>query len=360
MSNTGKLRISSFPNPFAGNPYLTVFYAALERKGVEYVRSGHFGQEWLRANRGQIDVIHFHWVGVYYEDSHGKVSFGRLFAFLMKIWFARALGYQVVWTMHNLYPHNRPRDWKAWLCRFLFLHSISAVFVTFKMAATDIERLFRRRRNVFLLPHGNYKDVYPQIPARSEARAQLGLPDDPFIFFLFGGISPYKGAHTAIQAMDQLRGKGVRLVVMGQCLIPDYEAEINRLAAGNPDVTLLIGKDDVPDEEVCRWMAAVDCVLAPYDDIYTSGMLYLAATFGKPIIAPRIGVFEELGDAPFVYRYEKQDIKVGLPDQMIRASEGDAVRVGQAARAFSDAHDWSLITERTMCDLSALVGRPTN
>jgi len=357
MNNNEKIRISAFPNPFPGNPYLTIFYSALEKHGVEYVRSDYFGQEWLRQNRGAIDIIHFHWVGTFYEDAKGRISFRRLMAFLLKISFARLLGYRVVWTMHNLYPHNRPRGWKAWLCRFLFLHAVNAVFVTFKAAGTDIARLFGRRRNVFLLPHGNYQDVYPKIPTRSAARLKLGLPDDAFIFFLFGGISPYKGAHTAIQAMDTLRDRNIRLVVMGQCLLPSYEEEIRRLAENNPAVTLHVGKEDVPDDEVCLWMAAIDCVLAPYDDIYTSGMLYLAATFGKPIIAPRIGIFEELVEAPFVYLYEKHAVDTALPHRMIKASEDDVHRVTAAARAFTDAHHWSDITRQTARDLSTVLGR---
>lgn len=347
------MKISSFPNPFAGNPYLSLFYSALSEHGVSYVRSGHFGQEWLRENRGKIDFLHFHWVGAFYEDASGAISFSRLAAFLLKIWFARLLGYQIVWTMHNLYPHNRKRDWKAWLCRFLFLHSINAVFVTFEKASDDLRRIFRKEKNVFLLPHGNYRPVYPSIPTRNEARDRLGLNRDDFIFFLFGGISPYKGAHAAIRAMQEPSLEGSRLVVMGQCLNGDYEQQLTSLASGCSNVDLRLGKLDVSDEDVCLWMAAIDCVVAPYSDVYTSGMLYLAATFEKPIVSPKIGVFAGLEDVEFVFLYDASATPAGLPLAMRRAQEAEQAVVSSAARCFSDRHEWSAITARAAQSLAA-------
>ena len=113
--------IASFPNPFPGNPYLALLYTHLEREGVKYEYSGYFGQEWLRVNRGKIAFLHFHWIGDYYADPNGNTSISRLLFFVAKIWLARTLGYQVIWTMHNLYPHDRKRTFKEWFCRLLFV-----------------------------------------------------------------------------------------------------------------------------------------------------------------------------------------------------------------------------------------------
>ena len=345
MNTRERLTISSFPNPFPGNPYLGLLYSHLKTEGVNYVQSGHFGQQWLRENRGIVDFIHFHWIGGFYEDPKGRISFSRLVLFVGKLWMARALGYRTIWTIHNLYPHNRPRNIMAWVCRFLCIHSFSIVLLNFESARDDISRIFLRRRRVFVLPHGNYRPVYPHLPQKNVAREAVGIAQSSYVFFLFGGISPYKGGHKAIKALGSLVSPDARLVIMGQCLDAAYRRQLTQLAAEDRRVDARLGTEDVPDSVVCEWMAAIDCILAPYDDIYTSGVLYLAATFGKPVIAPRIGVYATLAD-DFLFLYEPADTDSQLPLCMQKAMCADTKFIARSSSRFADAHEWSDIARR--------------
>lgn len=341
MKNLSKpLIISSFPNPFPGNPYLTLLYSSLRNFGFSYVDSGYFGQEWLRKNSGVIDYLHFHWVGGYYENLQGENSFPRLAIFLGKIWVARILGFRIIWTAHNLYPHNRKRNFKSWIFRLLFVHSVNIVFVNFKSAKNDIAKIFWRRSNVYAIPHGNYRPVYPNIPLQEDARRSLGLEKDKIIYFLFGGISPYKGPHAAIAAFSKVCSEHGKLVIKGQCLIPEYAEKLKAMAESDSRVDLQLGHHDVSDPEVCQWMSAIDCVVAPYEDIYTSGMLYLAATFGKPIIAPRLGVFAELEHEGFIFLYDPLRVDTELPECMTKILSMDQEAIARAATRFADMHEW--------------------
>lgn len=333
--------IASFPNPRPGDSYLMLLYSHLEREGVKYEYSGYFGQEWLCANRGKISFLHFHWIGDYYADSEGNTSISRLLFFVAKIWLARALGYQVIWTMHNLYPHDRKRTLREWFCRLLFVQSVNLVFINFPSARHDLRRLFRRTRNVFVAPLGNYRPDYPDIPERASARRALGLSDDEYIFFLLGGIRPYKGVHKAIAALAHLMDEHVALIVMGQCLDQKYQSRLIALAEHDKRVKLMVGKEDFPNDLVNLWMAAIDCVLAPYEDIYTSATLYLAATFGKPIISPRKGIFTELDDVPFVITYDPEAGTNALTTKLSEVKQVDVDKVQQSARQFANAHEWS-------------------
>lgn len=335
------LTISSFPNPFAGNPYLTLLYSHLTQNGFSYVNSGYLGQEWLRENSKTVTYLHFHWVGSYYENDKGENSLLRLAIFLAKLWFARILGYRVVWTAHNLYPHNRPRNLKSWVFRFLFIHTVNIVFVHFKKAQADMANVFWRRSNVFVVPHGNYRPVYPEVPSYDAARSSVGLRLDEFVFFLFGGISPYKGAHTAIQAFRETDSAQARLVIKGQCLMSDYVERLKALSEPDSRVSLQLGSNDVPDSEVCLWMSAIDCVIAPYEDIYTSGMVYLAATFKKPIVVPRLGICAELEGEGFLFLYDPARVDTELPECMARAMAANREDVSSAASRFADKHEWS-------------------
>lgn len=341
-----EIKISSFPNPFQGNPYLNLLYSSLESEGVGYFPSGYFGQEWLRGNKNNATFIHFHWVGKFYENANGENSIPRLAMFLGKIWFARMLGYKVIWTAHNLYPHNRSRNLKAWIFRFLFVHSVNIVFVNFNRAKDEVARLFLLRSNVHVIPHGNYRPVYPVIPKQMDAKKALGLINSQFVFLLFGAIDPYKGPHSAIQSFSGFQRNDVRLIIKGQCLVPDYAEHLKALAGVDNRIELQIGRDDVSDAEVCQWMSAIDCVVAPYKDIFTSGVLYLAATFGKPIIAPRLGCFIEFEEEEFVFLYDPARIEIELFQCMERVLSADRDAVSEAAIKFADNHAWPDIAKK--------------
>jgi len=210
-----------------------------------------------------------------------------------------------------------------------------------KLIGGKLRRLFWRTRNVFVAPIGNYRPVYLDIPERASARRVLGLSDNEYIFFLFGGIRPYKGVHKAITALAQLTDERVALIVMGQCLDDKYQSQLTALAEHDKRVKLIIGKEDVPDDLVNLWMAAVDCVLAPYEDIYSSATLYLAATFGKPIISPRKGIFTELDNVPFVITYDPEADTSAIATKLLEVKQVDVDKIQQSARQFADAHEWS-------------------
>lgn len=340
----GTVAISSFPNPFPGNPYLDILYRHLAQEGILYVRSGHFGKEWLFANRGRVDWIHIHWPGYVYSDGKGGASLLKASIYVAKLWLARILGYRIVWTLHNLYPHNRRRNWKEWLARALIVHSVNTIVLTFPAAREDVRR-FGRRGWFPVIPIGNFRPVYPVIPDRLAARSALAIDPHAYVFLVFGGITPYKGAHAGIEAMRRIDSPTARLFVVGQCLEIGYRQHLETLAAEDPRVRLELGRNDIPDELVALWMSATDCVVAPYESVYTSGVLYLAATFEKPIVTPNIGMFATLSREDFVRKYDWLTPQ-GIAETMNQVMITDQSSLARSARRFADAHEWKDIARR--------------
>jgi len=81
-------------------------------------------------------------------------------------------------------------------------------------------------------------------------------------------------------------------------------------------------------------------------------VVYLAATFGKPIVAPRLGIFRSLGDLSFVRRFEPDggDAAVGAAFEAVREAEpGDLL---ESAKRFTEEHDWGVITSKVAAILS--------
>jgi len=154
MSTTRRLRISSFPNPYPGNPYLTLFYDHLRENGVDYVRSGYFGRSWRREKRGKIDYLRFHWPSFDYSAAAARRSLAAMAKIIGNVHAARMMGYKIIWTMHNLYPHERQNATLEWLFRFAFVRSVDLVFVHSPAARDDLWRRSRRRRSVHVVRIG--------------------------------------------------------------------------------------------------------------------------------------------------------------------------------------------------------------
>jgi beta-1,4-mannosyltransferase len=344
MSRTRRLRISSFPNPFPGNPYLTLFYDHLRENGIDYVRSDHFGQSWLREMRGEIDYLHFHWPSFDYSNAAGRRSVVAMTRFVAMMRLARLLGYKLIWTMHNLYPHERQSAAVEWLCRFAFVQNVDLVFVNFPAAKDDLWRHFRRRRGVHIVPHGNYVPLYSRPPDRAAARRELGIEPDAYMFLVFGQVRPYKGADIAARALARVSDPACRVYIVGQHKDEAHSQDLREVAARDPRIRLLLTPENVPDDRVALWLAACDCVAAPYRDVYTSGVVHLAATFGKAIVAPRLGVFRSLGDQAFVCTFEPAggEEAVAAAFEAVRGADPETVK--DSATRFREEHDWRRIT----------------
>src|SRR5262249_17776080 len=136
---------------------------------------------------------------------------------------------------------------------------------------------------------------------------------------------------------------GSRLFVVGQHKDDAHSEELRALAARDPRIRLVLTPENVPDESVASWLAACDCVAAPYRDVYTSGVVYLAATFRKPVAARRLGIFRSLGNPGFGRPFEPGDeAAVAVALEAVRASDPGELR--DSALRFSGDHDWGRIT----------------
>lgn len=126
---------------------------------------------------------------------------------------------------------------------------------------------------------------------RAGARASLGVPDDRFVFVSIGFVQRHKGFDRAVRSAGRL-GADVRHYTVGDIRVdhPDlhtYRDELLGIIGGTPNAEARLGF--VSDEEFDRWLVAADCIVLPYREIWSSGVMERAALFGTPVIATRVG-----------------------------------------------------------------------
>jgi glycosyltransferase involved in cell wall biosynthesis len=326
------LTVAAFPRRLHGNPYCDLLYRGVAATGTHVVEDAELSLGWIVRHRGRVQVLHLHWPELYYRGRGGRVTVRSAAGFVAALAAARALGYRIVWTVHNALPHERrglgDRALRWMLCRTarLVVHAESARRV-----------LPHGGRGAAVVPHGHYIDVYPRAVERGEARRRLGLREDETVFLSFGQVRPYKGIPELLAAFAALEAPGIRLVVAGGATDAALAAAVARDAARDPRVVAHLAH--VADADVQGYFEAADWVVLPYREVLTSGSALLALSLGRPVIAPRRGCLAELTEADGVLGYDP-DEPDALGAALARARATDAAAWRPRALAAARRADW--------------------
>jgi D-inositol-3-phosphate glycosyltransferase len=132
----------------------------------------------------------------------------------------------------------------------------------------------------------------------SEAKLQLGVKDNEKTILFFGRIRPYKGIEHLLAAFQQLvkSDPKYRLIIAGEPKKGSeaYLDEIRQIASRDFKPGEIILKFQfIPDHEMEIYLKGGDVLVLPYKDIFQSGVLFLAYSFGLPVVATDVGSFRE-------------------------------------------------------------------
>lgn len=260
------------------------------------MREGVFAGRWLFKHLRNVDYVHIHWPNFFYSRP-GIVSslygFG-LFLFLLTL--ARWRGARVIWTIHNLQPHDRCVVPALDRVASWVLVRVAAHFIVHGPSAeAEVVHAFPDiAGRTVVIDHGHWVGFYPDRIDRAAARARLGLGTADYVFLLIGLCKPYKNLAGLIAAFEQLSGNPV-LIIAGHFPDASYLERIRAASMSSmaPDrIKLFPGY--VPDDKMQVYLRACDVVVAPYLEVLTSGTGLLALSFGRPVIAPARGSLKDV------------------------------------------------------------------
>ena len=251
---------------------------------------------WLVRNRGAVRVLHFHWPQDHYRHPprpKGPASWAKMGLFALRLWGARALGYRLAWTIHEVYPLKTASRRLDRLGGRLLARACHVLFANDEeTAALAREELGRAAERVTVVPHSSYVGAYPEGRSRAEVRAELGLTDDTFVFLLFGHVSVYKQVEWFVEAFRCARLSDAALVVAGLVMHEESGAAV-RVAAGE-DARIKPLLEFIADDRVSELFAAADAAICPRQDGGTSGALILALSMGVPGVVAAVPSYEEI------------------------------------------------------------------
>ncbi|WP_049803539.1 glycosyltransferase family 4 protein [Pseudonocardia dioxanivorans] len=219
-------------------------------------------------------------------------------------------------------------------------HSVDAVFVLGEEARAKVHERWQVACPVVVIPHGDEAALRGDAPVPPCART------GPVVLF-FGAWTAYKGIDLLFDAVPAVRHKvpDARIVVAGSVLGVDEAALTARARAlGVHARPGYVATADVP-----RLFGEARVVVTPYRRATQSGVVHLAYTFARPVVATAVG------DIPAAVR----DGETGLlvppddPDALAAAlvdllTDADrAQSMGDAGAAWLEAEaSWTAVARR--------------
>jgi D-inositol-3-phosphate glycosyltransferase len=191
----------------------------------------------------------------------------------------------------------------------------------------------------------------------SAAKRELGLRDEERAILFFGRIRPYKGIEHLLAAFHLLlaKHKGYRLILAGEPKKGSeaYRDEIEQTVEKDfPSGQIVSRIQFIPDHEMELYLKAADVLVLPYKDIFQSGVLFLAYSYGLPVVATDVGSFrEEIVEGETGFLCRPGDV-AGLADTLERYFASDLYRdlrtrrpeIREYARR---VHSWDAVAELT-------------
>lgn len=326
------MRIANYPplNDLEANSYWAMLNGSLMDRGCQFVDGGSGGIKWLWKNRGKVDVLHYHFVQMFYAFNGTQAKLLWVLRFMRNLIAARLLGFRTIYTLHDLYPTWPLKP--AWVDDLGYRAAViltSRVIVHCQAARHAVRKMYGRKSGVYLVHHPNYCDYYPATINEAEARLRLGIRLDQTVYGFLGGLRPNKGIDGLIRAFREMKDEDAVLLIAGKLWPPyEYQETLLRLIGGDGRIRLEMRY--IPDEEIQVYLKAADIVVCPFREILTSGSVMLALSFGKPVIAPAMGCIpEQLGtDCGVLYNPDDPD---GLLDALQSVKGMDLNRLGRAA-----------------------------
>lgn len=252
------------------NPYNHILYAEIQKRGVIVDEFSLFN-----VVRYHYDAIHLHWPN--YQMRAGVVK-AAVFIFVLIM--LKFKGSRIVWTIHNIRPHEEGRMY-GWQ---VFIRLVDCVIFLNNSSESEFNSLYPRyRKGRITTKHNLYNEYYLNLSEL--AKKEVGNLETRTlgrVFTFTGQIRKYKGLEELIRWFNKFSDPNDTLIVRGKTNDPDYFNYISQLSADNERIIL----EDVflSDYDLIKAVLASDYMVLPYNKITNSGSALLYLSLGAKII----------------------------------------------------------------------------
>ncbi len=301
----------------------------------------NIGAQCVRIAARRIDVLHVQFLPL--------AQRGLPFELWVIRW-ARLAGVKVVYTVHNVLPHD-----SAALRR---VYEIIYRDLTDGLIAHDITTKQRLEaefgvppEKIRVIAHGPLFGERSPERSRRE-RERLGLPQDTCIVACQGILRPYKGVPFLLDAWELVMKEHPHAVLRiagtgDDAIVEEIKTKVRDLGL---EKSVLLDLRFLSVDEVEDCLDSADVLAYPYREITTSGALLTGVNYAKAVVATRQPAFDLLLQHEHNALLVQYGNTQALADSLLQLIADPALRHqlgARLAKAEFRAVGWSHIAEET-------------
>ncbi len=235
-----------------------------------------------RIKEEKADLVVFDWWQPFFGPCHYIISF------LLK----KQYKGKILFITENFISHES-RFIDSFLTK-LGLRNADSFLTLSDVVAKDLEKISHGRKI--------YRSSLPPFDcyltgdnfSKNESRKELNLSDNDKVLLFFGYVRKYKGLDILIDALPRATKliPELKLLIVGEFYddVSKYVSQVKKL--GLQEKVIIVNKF-VANEEVGKYYTAADVTVLPYRSATQSAVLNVSYSFGKPVIATKVGGLTE-------------------------------------------------------------------
>ncbi|MGA1837683.1 glycosyltransferase [Herbiconiux sp. 11R-BC] len=278
-------------------------------------------------------ILHLNWTApiVQYAAETAEEAEAAVDAFLAALDDFITRGGTLVWTVHNTLPHElRFREAELRLSRGIVQRAALVITLNPQTSALVAGDYPLPEAKTVVQPHPSYRGLFADTVDRDEARRMLGIAPGAEVLLLFGTIRPYKGVERVLDDVMRARARRPDLVLLVAGEIgPGFTDDELRALFDFEGVKPFLRY--VPSDDTQYWFRSADAVLLPYRAALNPSLVYLAATFGVPVLLSALPSLGYLFEEPWVHPVDFEE-----PVDLVTALDGIAAEGPEARAAARD------------------------
>lgn len=311
---------------FIGNPYQALLMSRMADHDIAPIGAANIA-DGVRAIKSltHVDgkVLHLHWLnGVLSGTDTAESARSRVDAFARQLDAVHNAGARIVWTMHNVLPHESVFEDQEVRIRELIVERADLIHIMNPDTIALASEFFTiPASKVVRVEHPGYQGYYPRWMSRQAARQQFGFTPGEQVLLVLGAIKPYKGLTDLARSIDAFsidHPRKVALLIAGSAGSDPGTKELLALSDRHPAIHVL--PERILPDDVGTLFAAADAAVIPYTSSLNSGALVLALSMSVPVIArASAGSTHLLADGGGVVYSSDHELREALLDRRWQA-----------------------------------------
>jgi glycosyltransferase involved in cell wall biosynthesis len=302
-------------------------------------------------------IVHWHWLNRFYQSRTLPRFLARSVLFAASLAVIRLRGTKMVFTVHNLIPHD---------CIYPGLHRLINRYMGLVMhrllvhsedAVDAVAAVYGGRSKIRIVEHVDFEPVPPVSdgPAGHPAVDALRPPGSRPFVLAFGTVRRYKRLERLLAAADALDKLGIDVVIAGKPA-ESFEPQVRAWAEGKRNVTLRLGF--IEEAELSAWQRAAGAVIFCHaEGSLTSGAAHMALAHGVPVVSSSAIAFQEMIRLGLAFPHDPHDPQ-SMAEAIAKAIHADRSKFQAQRQAYRDRGSLDTIGRKLRAIYEELL-RPT-